>query len=124
MDFIRPFGCNCQNNPSADTIDSACNKQETYDEFGNMPLAMAYVPWQTWRNVYDSANGLHNGTIFGELIFPFLCANPVCRANHCDNQRSNQYVNPCVNRNENRCDNRNENRCDNRCNMERRCNQR
>ncbi|MEG1742366.1 MAG: spore coat associated protein CotJA [Acetivibrio sp.] len=42
---------------------------------------MCYVPWQTWKNVYDAANGLQKGTIFGDLVFPFLYANPACREN-------------------------------------------
>ncbi len=45
----------------------------------DFPLAMAYVPWQQWQNVYDGANGLERGTIFGELIFPFQYPGPGCR---------------------------------------------
>ena len=37
----------------------------------HMPIAMAYVPWQTWRNVYDAEKGLCRGTIFQELDLPF-----------------------------------------------------
>ena len=35
------------------------------------PLAMAYVPWQTWRNIYDAEKALCQGTIFQELDLPF-----------------------------------------------------
>lgn len=35
-------------------------------------LAMAYVPWQTWREVYDPELGLERGTIFAELDKPFI----------------------------------------------------
>lgn len=35
------------------------------------PLAMAYVPWQPWRNVYDMEKALRRGTIFAELDLPF-----------------------------------------------------
>ena len=38
----------------------------------NMSLAMAYVPWQTWRDIYDAEKGFHRGTIFQELDMPFL----------------------------------------------------
>lgn len=38
----------------------------------NMSLAMAYVPWQNWRDVYDAEKGFHHGTIFQELNKPFL----------------------------------------------------
>lgn len=37
----------------------------------DLPLAMAYVPWQTWRNVCDAEQGLSCGTIFQELNMPF-----------------------------------------------------
>lgn len=36
-----------------------------------MSLAMAYVPWQTWNNVYEPAKGMQMGTIFGDLYLPF-----------------------------------------------------
>ena len=37
----------------------------------NMVLAMAYTPWQTWRDIYDAEKGFHCGTIFQELNLPF-----------------------------------------------------
>ena len=36
------------------------------------PLAMAYVPWQEWRDIYETEKALHCGTIFKELNLPFL----------------------------------------------------
>lgn len=41
------------------------------DTSENMVLAMAYVPWQTWRNIYDMDRALSCGTIFQELDLPF-----------------------------------------------------
>lgn len=38
----------------------------------DMPLAMAYVPFQAWNQVYDPATALAHGTIFPELVLPFL----------------------------------------------------
>mgnify|MGYP003430680604 len=38
----------------------------------HMSLAMAYVPWQTWRDICDAEKALHMGTIFQELNLPFL----------------------------------------------------
>ena len=38
-----------------------------------LPLAMAYVPFQKFRKVYDAATGLEHGTIFEELVLPFCC---------------------------------------------------
>ncbi|MFA9466004.1 MAG: spore coat associated protein CotJA [Velocimicrobium sp.] len=96
MDYMKPFGCNCQNKVSIDnnrrchdhnienTTHNAC---EVPDPLHALPLAMAYVPWQTWKNVYDASNGLKKGTIFGELIFPFLFASPVCRDCNYNNGR-------------------------------------
>lgn len=44
---------------------------ERKDTFEDMPLAMAYVPWQRWQNIYDAEQGFCNGTIFQELNLPF-----------------------------------------------------
>jgi hypothetical protein len=39
----------------------------------NMPIAMAYVPWQKFQNVYSIQDGcFFCGTIFKELDKPFL----------------------------------------------------
>lgn len=32
-----------------------------------MPIAMAYVPWQKWQKIYDVCEGFQRGTIFSEL---------------------------------------------------------
>ena len=34
-------------------------------------LAMAYVPWQSWRNLYAVCEGFSTGTIFKELDLEF-----------------------------------------------------
>lgn len=48
----------------------ACfNRRET--DLENMPLAMAYVPWQSWRSIYETRKGFCRGTIFEELDKPF-----------------------------------------------------
>lgn len=44
------------------------------------PLAMAYVPWQKFENVLDAGCGLEQGTIFEDLIFPFMGAQAACQA--------------------------------------------
>ena len=36
------------------------------------PLAMAYVPFQTWETPYDNETGLSRGTIFPRLDKPFI----------------------------------------------------
>lgn len=38
----------------------------------NVSLAMAYVPYQNWENIYDVENGFSAGTIFADLDKPFL----------------------------------------------------
>lgn len=35
------------------------------------PLAMAYVPFQQWGEVYDEDDAFEAGTLFPELNFPF-----------------------------------------------------
>lgn len=36
-----------------------------------LPLAMAYVPRQKWRNAYSPEEALCRGTLFAELDLPF-----------------------------------------------------
>ena len=38
----------------------------------NWPLAMAYVPWQQWCDLYDETKALERGTLFPDLDKPFL----------------------------------------------------
>ncbi|MCI8768559.1 spore coat associated protein CotJA [Schaedlerella sp.] len=42
------------------------------DPLYGMPIAMAYVPWQTWCGISDICEGFCAGTIFEELNKPFL----------------------------------------------------
>lgn len=37
------------------------------------PLAMSYVPWQSWEALYDESTALTRGTAFPSLDLPFLC---------------------------------------------------
>jgi len=37
---------------------------------GKMLLAHAYVPVQTWGNVYNAGQALAQGTIFPDLVMP------------------------------------------------------
>ena len=45
----------------------------------DMPIAMAYVPWQQMRKVYTPKEGLCQGTIFPELNLSFCGERGVCR---------------------------------------------
>ena len=42
-----------------------------YDALEDFPLAMAYVPWQRWQNIFEPCKALQCGTIFEELRKPF-----------------------------------------------------
>ena len=57
-------------NPSLDV-----ENNETLSDMlrcGDMVLAMAYVPMQTWCDLYDSHEALARGTQFPELDKPFF----------------------------------------------------
>lgn len=80
----RECGCDCSRSGSGQERehDSAGMEKKSQkqgscgchrdDELAGMALAMAYVPWQSWRKVYDVCKALQIGTIFGELDKPFL----------------------------------------------------
>ncbi len=46
------------------------NEKKLFPE--NTPLAMCYVPFQTYGETYAENTALENGTVFPELYFPFL----------------------------------------------------
>ncbi len=63
--------------PRMAMVDSTCQHVPTScriprDMLENMPLAMAYVPWQNWQDIYEVHKGIHRGTIFEELDKPFF----------------------------------------------------
>lgn len=47
------------------------NNGETSRFPKNTPLAMAYVPFQQWGDVFDNDEALCKGTLFPDLVFPF-----------------------------------------------------
>lgn len=49
------------------------------DPLYQLPLAMAYVPWQRWGQTYELDKALQVGTIFPELHKPFLGKRGACR---------------------------------------------
>ena len=62
-------------NSAIDTImssNSDCGCKDNNHHMHHMPLAMAYVPMQKWRNIYEADVGLDRGTMFCELDLPFL----------------------------------------------------
>jgi len=63
-------GAAYQNASSRETIYRSSGKR-TSENVDMMPLAMAYIPWQTFKSTYDLKQGLSAGTIFPELHKPF-----------------------------------------------------
>lgn len=72
--------CDCHDMKHEDKCD--CSIESMYREVKkngvcceeDMPgkaLAMAYVPWQTWRKLYEVCEGFKAGTIFKELDLEF-----------------------------------------------------
>lgn len=63
---------------------SACEpcmkkKDNMYEAVDKLPLAMAYVPWQTFYTTFDLCKALNMGTIFPELCKPFCGKRGSCR---------------------------------------------
>ena len=52
---------------------SSCSYKQEKEvlKLDSMPLAMTYVPWQKWQNLYNRQAALKNGTLFEELNKPF-----------------------------------------------------
>ncbi|MBQ5590844.1 MAG: spore coat associated protein CotJA [Clostridia bacterium] len=51
---------------------SCCDEHFDADCIDSLPLAMAYVPIQKWRDVYSVDVAHARGTLFSELDKPFL----------------------------------------------------
>lgn len=62
------------------TAERGCGRRpETSFPRDEYVLAMAYVPWQYFTNVYEPDKALEIGTIFPELDKPFLVGGRGCR---------------------------------------------
>lgn len=45
-----------------------CERESRYQDFDRFPIAMCYVPWQCFRDLYENEyEALANGTLFKEL---------------------------------------------------------
>lgn len=51
----------------------------THDLLKGLPIAMAYVPWQEFKDLYPAEKGLCRGTIFEELDKPFSGKGGCCK---------------------------------------------
>ncbi len=83
--FFKEYGTGCAvcqktaRDASASPLASRpCGGGNCVDDF---PLAMAYVPMQEWRELFDPEEALAHGTLFKELIFPWYPTN--CRGREC-----------------------------------------
>lgn len=60
-------------------MDSQCFSNTTYDScIEQLPLAMAYVPMQSFGKVYDLSTSIQKGTIFPDLYKPFYGGGTSC----------------------------------------------
>lgn len=56
---------------SPSTPSRPCCNIYDHDKLSGLSIAMAYVPWQEWRSLYEVEKGFRCGTIFVELNLPF-----------------------------------------------------
>ena len=56
---------------SPSTPSRPCCNIYDHDKLSGLSIAMAYVPWQKWQNLYNRQAALKNGTLFEELNKPF-----------------------------------------------------
>ena len=70
--------CEVPRRECRETMEMSCAVSDDYDALAGMPLAMAYVPWQKWRKIYDAEKALCQCTIFEELDKPFRGVGGVC----------------------------------------------
>lgn len=72
MNYAR--GNNYRNHSARTMTENSCNRSMHCHNTGNdeFPIGMTYVPWQSWKNIYEPDKALQRGTIFEELDKPFL----------------------------------------------------
>lgn len=72
-DYMRRNTCSRQQTTACPAAprQTCCDDGSKYDKLSALPIAMAYVPWQEWRALYEVEKGFHRGTIFEELDKPF-----------------------------------------------------
>ena len=50
----------------------SCTQEKETVKLDSLPLAMAYVPYQSWEETYAENTALAKGTIFPSLDLPFV----------------------------------------------------
>ena len=63
-------GCDCRVNRNMSCGDIKCTDRKPFP--CNTSLAMAYVPFQQWGEVYNKEKALSCGTLFPCLNLPFM----------------------------------------------------
>lgn len=58
---------------------NACRGYPKVTSARDMVLAMAYVPWQSFGNIFEPDKALCMGTVFPELVKPFTD----CKGGRC-----------------------------------------
>ncbi len=63
---VMTVECECK------AIPRTCHKEDKMEQLGScFPLAMSYVPWQQWGELYDADCALMQGTLFKDLDLKF-----------------------------------------------------
>jgi hypothetical protein len=65
---------NCRTNPYYQNLQT-----NMFAGVDRLPLAMSYIPMQQFNTTFDLSKGLECGTIFPELVKPFLGRRGACR---------------------------------------------
>lgn len=89
MNNTRNTTCSVKNprtNPNSGCIEPRvsypqpnCNCFPKMESAKDMTLAMAYVPWQQYGNVFEPDKALQKGTLFPDLWKPYLG----CKGGRC-----------------------------------------
>lgn len=77
---------NVSNSNYTDVDDCMCGFDEEASVFPSNPmLAQSYVPWQTMDKTFVPAIGLKMGTIFPELVSPYMPCDSMRLIEHIEN---------------------------------------
>ena len=69
---IANDNCGCDHHDHHPVSGTAGCNASRYDQLSGMALAMSYVPWQTYCQLYDLEEAICHGTIFKELDLNFM----------------------------------------------------
>ena len=58
--------------------DASCGTRADQGDLADLPIAMAYTPWQEWKGIYKAEKAFQRGTIFEELDKPFRGTGGCC----------------------------------------------